>query len=171
MGSLFLMAGVPGCGKSTFLEKNVHKDSSVIISRDKIRFSLIKPEDNYFTHEDKVVKIFWNKINEELQNGKDVFVDQTSLTPKARKWLLSHVKGYDKAYLIWVDTPLETCLNRNENRKGTLGYVPRGQIRRMYLQFIAPTLDEGFETIFRYDGEENTLFYYLTKAGDKNDLF
>ena len=159
MADLFLMCGVPGAGKSTFLKNRVKKDSSVIISRDVIRFSIVKPDEEYFSHEDEVLKIFWGQINKALAENKNVFVDQTSLTPKARKWLLQHVNGYDHANLIWIDEDIQTCLERNEMRRGTRAYVPRSVIRRMNEQFIEPSLEEGFYRIYRYNSKEDKLTY------------
>ncbi len=159
MTDLFLMCGCPGAGKSTFLKKYVHKDTSVIVSRDKIRFAIVKPDEDYFSHEDEVLDQFWKEINAALAEGKDVFVDQTSLTPRARKWLLQHVEGYEHANLIWVDEELETCLERNETRAGTRAYVPKSTVRRMFNQFIEPSLDEGFYRIFRYNSKEDKLTY------------
>ena len=159
MSNLYLMCGVPGSGKTTFLKNRIKNDCSVIISRDDIRFSIVKPDEDYFSHEDEVLEIFWNKINEALAENKTVYVDQTSLTPKARKWLLQHVTGYEHACLIWIDEDLETCLERNEKRKGTRAYVPRDVIRRMKQQFIPPSLDEGFYRIYYYNSKENKLKY------------
>ncbi len=159
MASLFLMCGIPGAGKSTFLKKRIKKNSSVVISRDEIRFSIVRPDEDYFSHEDEVLQIFWEKINKNLAEGKNVFIDQTSLTPKSRKWLLEHVKGYDHANLIWIDEDIETCLERNEGRKGTRAYVPRGVIRRMFSQFTEPSLEEGFFRIFHYNSKEDKLTY------------
>ena len=159
MADLFLMSGVSGAGKSTFLKNRVKKDTSVVISRDVIRFSIVKPEEDYFSHEDEVLAIFWKQINEALAAGKNVFVDQTSLTPKARKWLLQHVEGYDHANLIWIDEDIQTCLERNEMRRGTRAYVPRSVIRRMNEQFIEPSLEEGFYRIYRYNSKEDKLSY------------
>lgn len=159
MADLFLMSGVPGAGKSTFLKNRVKKDTSVVISRDVIRFSIVKPDEDYFSHEDEVLEIFWKQINEALAAGKNVFVDQTSLTPKARKWLLQHVEGYEHANLIWIDEDIETCLERNEMRRGTRAYVPKSVIRRMNAQFIEPSLEEGFYRIYRYNSKEDKLAY------------
>jgi predicted kinase len=91
--------------------------------------------------------------------AKNVFVDQTSLTPKARKWLLQHVEGYDHANLIWIDEDIQTCLERNEKRRGTRAYVPRSVVCRMSEQFIEPSLDEGFYRIYRYNSKEDKLTY------------
>ena len=159
MANLYLMCGVSGCGKSTFLKNKIKNNNSVIISRDAIRFSIVKPEEDYFSHEDEVLEIFWNQINEALAANKTVYVDQTSLTPRARIWLLQHITGYEHANLIWIDEDLETCLERNEMRRGTRAYVPRGVIRRMFSQFIEPSLEEGFYRIFRYNSKENKLTY------------
>lgn len=160
MGNLYLMCGISGSGKSTFLKNHIkNNDNYVIISRDKIRFSLLKPNEDYFSHEKEVTNIFWEQINENLAKNKDVFVDQTSLTPRSRKWLLQHVHGYTYANLIWIDENLETCLERNEKRKDTKAYVPRAVIRRMFFQFIEPSLEEGFDYIFHYNSKENKLTY------------
>lgn len=159
MGDLYIMCGVPGSGKSTFLKNKIKKDNSIVISRDEIRFSMLRPGEEYFAHENDVTETFWNQINEALATGKDVFADQTSLTPKARKWLIQHVSGYDHVNLIWIDEDLQTCLERNEMRRGTRAYVPRGQIRRMSCQFVKPTPYEGFHYIFRYNSKEDKITY------------
>lgn len=158
MANLYLMAGCPGSGKSTFLKNKIKKDN-VIISRDEIRFSLLKPYEEYFSHENEVLEIFWQQINDALAEGKDVFADQTSLTPKARKWFLTHIHGYDRVNLIWIDEDLETCLERNEKRKGTKAYVSPDVVRRMHFQFVIPSLNEGFNCIFRYNSKEDRITY------------
>ena len=164
MANLYLMSGVPGSGKSTFL-KDVKKNINCkIVSRDEIRFSIIKPDEDYFSHEDEVLNIFWKEINEGLKAGIDVYADQTSLTPKARKYFLNHVTGYTYVTIIWIKESLNTCLERNELRRGTRAYVPRAKLRRMYYQFIEPSIEEGFDYIFCYDGENNTKT--IQKRGD-----
>ena len=41
MSKLFMMVGIPGSGKSYYL-KNMTGDNCKVVSRDKIRFSIIK---------------------------------------------------------------------------------------------------------------------------------
>lgn len=172
MADLYLMCGVPGAGKSTFLKKYVQNlPNVVIVSRDTIRFSIVKPNEEYFSHEDKVVDIFWKQINNALEEGKDVFADQTSLTIRARKWLLKHVHGYEHIIVIWIDENIQTCLERNEMRKGTRAYVPKDIIRRMYEQFDKPSLNEGFYMIFRYNSKEKKVICEQREEDKFNDLF
>lgn len=156
MADVYIMCGCPGSGKSTWLKNHV-KPGSAVISRDAIRFSLLKEGDGYFDKETEVCDMLWDQINGALSDGRDVFVDQTSLTKKSRKYLFDHIFGYDKANAIWIDTDLETALERNELRKNTKAYVPRGQVRRMFFQFTEPTFDEGFFRIFKYKDGKMTM--------------
>lgn len=160
MNDLYLMCGVPGAGKSTFLKNRVKSNKGVIISRDKIRFSLVRPDEPYFSKEKEVTKTLWDEINKKLASGNTVFVDQTSLTKKSRKWLLTHITSdYNHINLIWIDESLETCLERNEQRKGTRGYVPRESIINMHNNFEEPSLDEGFYRIFKYNSVNDEITY------------
>jgi len=166
MADLYLMCGVPGSGKSTFLKNYVKKNTSIIISRDEIRFSLLREGEEYFSHENEVVKIFWEKINNALAAGYDVFVDQTSITPRSRKWLLEHIKNYKNANIIWINETLETCLKNNEKRKGTNRYVPIDTIINMKEKFVKPSFNEGFNKIYHYTSRTNKLSYKENKNND-----
>ena len=106
-------------------------------------------------------KELFDEINKELASGNSVFVDQTSLTKKSRKWLLDHVvtNNCNHINLIWIDENLKTCLERNEQRKGTRGYVPRESIVNMYNNFEEPSLDEGFYRIFKYNSTNDEITY------------
>ena len=78
MANLFIMMGAPGAGKSTFI-KNLKGESGIPISRDNIRFSMVKEDEPYFSKEKEVYKEFIRLINEHLSRNRDVIADATHL--------------------------------------------------------------------------------------------
>ena len=158
-GKLIMMVGIPGSGKSTWINENKDKYDAVI-SRDRIRFSLLKEGEDYFAREDDVFKLFIWEINMSLfnrRNGGTVFADATHLNKKARAKVLNAITKHiqpDEIECVWLDTELDTAIERNEQREGR-ARVPRGVIRRMYFSMEEPRLEEGFNkiTIIREDEE------------------
>ena len=90
MRKLFIMCGIPGSGKSTFLNR-ITKPTSLVISRDKIRFGLLKDTDEYFSKEKEVYNEFIKQINAAIADNKDFYVDQTSLNAAARNKLFNQL--------------------------------------------------------------------------------
>lgn len=149
MATLYVLCGIPGSGKSHFCKN--HKADAVHVSRDAIRFALLENDDDYFAHEDEVCEIFWEKINKELAAGHDVYADQTSLSFKPRHWLLSHIKIPCKKVAVYIDTPFEVCVKRNNKRVGR-ERVPVYIMKNMLKSMTIPTLEEGFDDIIIYNG-------------------
>ena len=86
LSKLYLMCGVPGAGKSTWVEQ--HKGEGVVISRDKIRFSMLHETDEYFSKEPFVYQEFIKQITEALDTNGLVFADATHLNGSSRIKLL-----------------------------------------------------------------------------------
>lgn len=152
--NLWLMCGTSGAGKSTWIKNNMPE--ATVISRDKIRFTLLKDGDDYFAYEDTVLKIFYSEIQNAIENDKiqDIIIDATHLTPKARKNCLMNLKNLDKVTLgaISIETDLATCLKQNAQRTGR-ALVPETVIKNMYKSYIIPTEKEGFENIIHVKKE------------------
>lgn len=154
MSKLILACGVPGSGKSTWIQNN-KSEADLWVSRDKIRFDKLKEDDDYFAYEDEVFEQFLEEIRRGLEMDKTVFADATHLNKKARAKVLNRVAKFaDEVEAIVIDVHLETALERNDNRTGR-AFVPRGVIRRMYFQMEVPTAEEGFDkiTIIREEEE------------------
>lgn len=148
MTKLTMMMGIPGSGKSTWAKAHVNEDT-VLISRDEIRFSLLKEGEDYFAHETEVMQIFIDKIIDAMfLHNKNVIVDATHLTKKSRAKVLSKVSRFsDETVAVWLNPSLETAIARNDFREGR-AWVKHGIIRRMFFQMEPPCKEEGFDKIF-----------------------
>ena len=147
MGKLYVMCGAPGSGKSTWCQ-NYMPVEATYISRDDIRFSMLQFNEEYFSRENEVYAEFIRRINEGLARG-DVYADATHLNTGSRKKLLRSVDRTNITEIIAVaiETSLETCLERNNFRKG-FALVPEDALINMHKSYKRPSCNEGFNEIW-----------------------
>lgn len=147
MKTLYLMCGIPGSGKSTWLKEHCDPRRDVIISRDAIRFSLLKDGDDYFAKEKLVWKIFIQEIKEYIKTDYRIFIDATHLNKASRQKLMSAVAAKEVKYIpIVFDVPLEVAITRDSRRQGR-AHVGKEVITKMYNSFEKPTTEEFEEII------------------------
>lgn len=171
MSQLHIVMGIPGSGKSTWIANHLNSSKEKWISRDEVRFSMVAEDEEYFSKEKAVFKVFIERINSALDGGFDVFADATHLNKASRNKLLRAIKTKEipNVDVIWIKTPLNECFKRNNNRIGTRSFVPKSVIRRMFYQVEKPTFEEGFNTI--YIVEDNKPIQILKNMEDlKNDV-
>jgi len=156
------MVGAPGSGKSSWANKVVkHYPDANIVSRDKVRFSMITEKDDYFSKEKEVFNEFISQIADSVKHHQVTIVDATHMNKKGRNKVFSRLTStLENVTLkaIVMNTTLETCLERNAQREG-LALVPESAIARMYEGFEMPTEKEGFEQIVLID--EDWREWYL----------
>ena len=147
---LIVMIGIPGSGKSTFARHYVEQANlmtTIWVSRDDIRYSLLSDGDDYFSKEKDVFEFFIKAINAGLADGMDVIADATHLNSRSRKKLLSRITVPNiQIEACVMETPLEKCLENNAKRSGK-ACVPEKVILDMFHNFEYPTFQEGFTTI------------------------
>lgn len=143
--TLLLMVGPSGAGKSYWARKFMEKHpDATLISRDAIRFSMLKDGDDYFAHEDTVFNTFCQNIQTALdaEGMGYVIADATHNNEKSRNLTLNKLK-LDNINVIPVviKADLQTCLEHNNQRTGR-ARVPRKQIERFVRTHECPELDE-----------------------------
>lgn len=140
---VFLMVvGLPGSGKSTYIEKyysNYHIHSS-----DAIREELSGDVNNQDINK-QVFSTLHKRVKEDLVAGYNVVYDATNISWKRRKAFLQELKNINcHKECVLMATPFELCVQRNNGRDRV---VPYFVIERMYKNFDIPWYNEGWDSI------------------------
>lgn len=158
---LLVLVGIPGSGKSTWA-KEFLEDSrkGIIISRDAIRFSMLKDTDNYFRYEREVFAEYINQLNTSLHNDEYdwVIADATHISAASRQKLFNNLEVPENVQVVYAvfTTALNTCIERNKNRTGR-SHVPTTAIVNMYNTMSDPALDKSLgKAHVVYIGEDET---------------
>lgn len=156
---LYVLCGIPASGKSTWIrehEETLKQESPngriLVVSRDKIRFSLLEEGEPYFSKESLVYKEYIRQIAEGLSCGDTVVADATHLNATSRSKLLNSLGNALKnceVIAICMIIPIGVAIKRNEKRHGR-EFVPPKQIVQMNYNYRTPTFEEGFNRIFFY---------------------
>ena len=154
MPILYILCGPSGSGKSTWARNFMFETDRLggdmrYVSRDEIRFSILKEGEDYFSHEKEVFKKFADTIRHTLIDGFDVIADATHLNEFSRRKLTQAIDMYYDNYeivMVVFNVNADTCVKRNKNREGRAN-VPENIIRNMCRDFRIPTLEEDSRII------------------------
>ena len=159
MNNLYVLCGLPGCGKTTWTRKKMAENTSstdpkwAYVSRDEVRFSMIKEEDDYFSKEKQVFNEFVNRICANLSDAwiTNVIADATHLNEISRSKLIDAICRKRpnlplRITMVYFDVPLEVCKFRNDKRNGR-ARVPDNVLEKMYAQLEFPKLRTGLKSI------------------------
>ena len=147
---VYLMSGVSGSGKSTWVKSQMMLGDEWI-SRDNVRFSIVREDEEYFSHEEEVFDTFIDYINQTLKNPNvnKIYIDATHLNKKSRNKTLNriHKNLIDELNCVFFDIPEEVCLLRNSWRSGR-EFVPETVIKNMKKVHTMPDKSEKFDHIY-----------------------
>lgn len=122
MNKVYIMCGMPGAGKSTYVANNLQ--DAVVISRDIIRYKLgmTSSVDEKFVgtrEQENQVTVYENElIKTAIDNNQDFVLDNMNGGPWLNK-TIETIKSYNpniKFIAINLRTPLDVCIERRKDQ-------------------------------------------------------
>jgi predicted kinase len=126
---IIVLVGIPGSGKTTLARTRFPNHSRINLDTLRSR-----------NKEDAEIRTC-------IMNGKDIIIDNTNTTIKARKKYVEIAKlfGYSIRAIVF-QIPIELALERNASRKGK-ERVPEPVLKMYHRMLQRPTEQEGFDRV------------------------
>lgn len=135
-GEVFMMSGLPGTGKDTWINK--YLPDLPMVSLDEIRKTIkIKPTDD----QGEVISTGYEKAREYLRKKQAFVWNATNLTLDTRSKLVSLFERYGAAvHIVYLETGRDERIKRNISRDL---YVPESAVDKLTAKTVLPTPDEA----------------------------
>jgi predicted kinase len=150
-----ILVGLPGSGKSTFVNALLEKHSNThIASTDNLLEIFAKERgisytEAFNTNTDNLQTKMLEGMAQAIKEQKDIIVDQTNMSIKSRKNKIDILKknGYTVLALLFEvdDDSLQERLKTRANDTGKV--IPQRVMETMSKSFQVPSMDEGFEIV------------------------
>jgi Predicted kinase len=138
---IVLLVGLPGSGKSTYLERLGVK----ALSSDAVRGLLADDENDQSIHREVFATLRYLLRRRLALRRPVTYLDATHLTVRERRPYVKMGQLYGcSVEAIFFDVPLEVCLQRNRGRQRV---VPEDVMARMAAKLTPPTIEEGFSVV------------------------
>lgn len=148
MASVYILIGLPGCGKSTWREAHLRANpalDTVIISTDDMVEEIAREKGLTYDEAYKALdfKAATSRMRatfrQALNKGQDVIVDRTNMSRKARKMFLKDLPaGYESVAVLFT-VPDTVLKQRLADRAAATGKsIPEDVIESMASRYMAP---------------------------------
>lgn len=153
MRILLLLRGAPGCGKSTFIDKNGLRPYA--LSADEIRLQCQSAQQTVNgewcisqNNERTVWDVLFKLLEIRMENGEFTVIDATnSKTVEMNRYKeMCDSYRYRMFCVDFTDLPIEECKKRNAERD-SLKQVPEEVIDKMYSRFKNQRIPSGIKVI------------------------
>ena len=158
MARLYMLIGVPGSGKSTWIRSRNH-DAVVASTDDKIEAAAAAQGLTYNDVFDAEIKAANAAMREDVKQAvkdrRDIIWDQTNLTIKSRRGKLGQVpKSYERIALYFPTPDGAELERRLGSRPGKT--IPAHVMASMIASIEPPTPAEGFDEIYHAPAQQET---------------
>jgi predicted kinase len=151
MNKLYVLVGVPGSGKSTWIKNQEWAKDIPVVSTDHFVEEYAAKEGKTYSevfdeYMPIAVRLMANQVEICKANGKDIIWDQTSTTVKTRKRKFNMLPDYYAIAIVFKTPEKEELDKRLSGRPGKI--IPEHVMRTMIDGFVMPTEEEGFKEIW-----------------------
>ena len=153
MSKLYVLVGVPGSGKSTWVHNQKWVDECVYVSTDEFVEDYAKEcnltySEVFQDYMPRAVEVMVERVLWAKALGKDIIWDQTSTTIKTRTKKLRMLPDYYAIAVVFKIPQSAELQRRLTSRPGKI--IPQDVVDSMCLQLInePPTIEEGFKEIW-----------------------
>jgi predicted kinase len=152
MAKVYVMVGVPGSGKSTWIKNQVWALGMPVISTDDFVEAYAREQGKTYSEVfDEYMPTAVNLMAEQVvfyrDNGVDMIWDQTSTTVKSRERKFRMLPDYEHIAVVFATPEWKELKQRLDSRPGK--HVPKEIVEGMIHNFEEPTLEEGYSEIWR----------------------
>jgi len=148
---LYVLVGVPGSGKSTWVANQDWAKDCVYVSTD--TWVELEAERQGRTYSEvfeeympKAVNIMSAQVIDTRDQGRDIIWDQTSTTVMSRRRKFSMLPDYYAIAVVFRCPDLDELMRRLNSRPGKI--ISLDVVESMIKNFEVPTEDEGFKEIW-----------------------
>ena len=151
MNKLYVLVGIPGSGKSTWVKNQIWAKDCVVVSTDEFVEDYAKETGQTYSevfddYMPTAVKLMADKVVRAREAGKDIIWDQTSTTEMSRKRKFNMLPDYYAIAVIFKTPNEEELKKRLASRPGKI--IPNYVIEQMIDGWQDPTEAEGFNEIW-----------------------
>ena len=147
----YQLVGVPGSGKTTWVNNQNWLKDFALISTDNIIDRYARTQGKTYTEVfdvlmPRAIEFMARQVNKAKVKGQNIIWDQTSTTVASRQRKFRMLPDYDHIAVVFSTPPEVELRRRLESRPGKV--IPQRVIIQMIENFESPSCNEGFNEIW-----------------------
>jgi len=151
MAVAYILVGVPGAGKSTWIKNQTWALGLTVVSSDAFVEHYAREQGKTYSEVFKdymptAVELMVDQVVRAREYDHTIIWDQTSTTVKTRAKKINMLEGYRKIAVVFRTPPLDELIRRIDSRVGK--DIPAKVLLDMIEKWEEPTLEEGFDEIW-----------------------